>query len=135
MADEIYCDEKYVTIWWNPDIQSVHVEWRAWANTDEIRAALEKGLKALRDHHATRWLADCLRRRVVQEDAQEWLDQSWLPQARALGLRRMAVVLPVSEVSKGTVEDLVAKYSATEVETRKFATVEEARSWLAEDAP
>ena len=135
MPDDLYCDEAYVTIRWSPDDQCIHVDWRAWATTEEIRTALERGLKALREHHATRWLADCLRRRVIQEDAQEWLDQSWLPRARSLGLRRLAVVLPRSEVSKGAVEDLVAKYAAADVETRKFATVEEARSWLVEAEP
>jgi hypothetical protein len=65
----------------------------------------------------------------VQPDAQKLLMGSWLPQAVALGLKRLAIVLPISQVALGTVESLMCGYREY-VETEAFATVEEAAAWL-----
>jgi hypothetical protein len=52
----------------------------------------------------------------------------------ALGLKRLAIVLPMSQVALSTVESMLPAYRER-VETHTFATVEEAAAWLSADSP
>jgi hypothetical protein len=94
-----------------------------------VNIGIEAFLQALRDHRAAKCLSDSRKRRVLQPDAQKALVESWIPQAAALGLKRLAIVLPISQVALSTVESLMSRYREY-VETEAFGTVEEAAAWL-----
>jgi hypothetical protein len=129
MSGTPYLDEPYLFIEWDGDRRWVHTEWKAWANTEEIKAALEYVLKAIEDNRATKLLADCTGRKAVEIAAQEYQAQTWLPRAAGLGLKHMAMVMPRSEVAKHNVESLAGMY-ATQLDTQTFATLAEAEGWL-----
>jgi hypothetical protein len=129
MDNTVYLDEPYLSVEWDPGSRWVHTEWKAWANTAEIKAALDHVLRAIADNAATKLLADCTGRRAVEAAAQEYQEQHWLPRAASLGLKHMAMVMPRSEVAKLNVENLAGKY-ATRLDTRTFATLAEAEDWL-----
>ena len=61
------------------------------------------------------------------------LAETWVPQAAALGLKRLAIVLPESRVAEQTVEVLLKRYRE-HLEARSFTSLQEAEAWLREDA-
>jgi hypothetical protein len=108
----------------------VIVEWKSWASSAEFTAALDAGLGCLTEHGGAQWLADCTAMKAVKQSDQEWLDQSWFPRALASGLRRMAVVIPTSGLTRMNVDDMMGRVPAAKLEVAYFATVAEAKEWL-----
>jgi len=51
--DDVYVDEPWLLMRWDAENQCVHSVWKGFANSAEFRAALMKGLQAVRDRHAT----------------------------------------------------------------------------------
>jgi len=109
----------------------VYEKWEGWADTDEFASILNGGVQALADHHGTLWLADCRRQRVLKPSDQEWGDTVWLPSAVAAGLKRFAVVLPESGLATMNLKVREERWRAKGLEVGYFATVSEARDWLA----
>jgi len=97
----VYVDEPWLLMRWDAVHRIVHSEWRAFANSAELRAALLKGIEAIKDHKATGYLTDTRKVRVVVPSDQEWIKQTWLPLAIEAGLKRIAVVTAPSRVGQG----------------------------------
>jgi hypothetical protein len=115
---------------WDSVEATVLVEWEGWANSAEFAAMLEAGVRALTEHHGSRWLADCRRQKVLRPADQDWADKEWLPRALAAGLRKFAVVLPVSGLAGMNLKERFAGVAYAELGVGYFATVEQAREWL-----
>ena len=115
---------------WDEATATVVVEWEGWADSSEFAALLDAGVLALKKHRGSRWLADCRRQRVLKPEDTERAEREWLPSAVAAGLRRFAVVLPISGLAAMDIKDREAVLSAR-LEVGYFASVDEAREWLA----
>ncbi|HSS60938.1 MAG TPA: STAS/SEC14 domain-containing protein [Candidatus Limnocylindrales bacterium] len=130
--DDVYFSVPGVaTVKWDASSETVCVEWDGWANTSEFRSLLDAEVKALRDHRASRLLADCRRQRVLNPADQERADKEWVPLALEAGLRRFAIVLPESDIAAGHLRERLGKVSPTAMQIAYFASVEEALEWLA----
>jgi hypothetical protein len=116
---------------WDRAGATVMVEWEGWANSAEFAAMLEAGVQALKDHRGSRWLADCRRQKVLSPADQDRADREWLPRALAEGLKQFAVVLPESGLARMNIKDRLKEVPGTRLEVAYFATVEQARDWLA----
>jgi hypothetical protein len=132
MPAQTYLDNANVLLEWDSVNRWIRIEYRRWFSTKETAEGIAVFLRAIRDHHATLCLSDSRRRRVIQPDAQELLAASWVPKAAALGLQRLAIVLPESHLAQGTVEALLDRYNA-HLDVRCFTGLEDAKSWLHKD--
>ena len=115
---------------WDRTLKAVHIEWENGTNPAFFTACLETGLRVLKDHQGSRWLADCRNLRPVRPSEQEWLDQDWFPRVLTAGLTRMAVVEAKSAIAKRSVKDILGRVSNTSLDAAYFATVDEAGQWL-----
>lgn len=116
---------------WDESGQLVLVEWQGWANSSEFADLLEAEIQALRNHKASRVLADCRRQKVLNPADQDRANEQWIPRALAAGLKRFAVVLPSSVLAEVNLKSSLARVPAAALEVAYFATPEEARAWLA----
>jgi hypothetical protein len=116
---------------WDSAGATVLVEWEGWANSAEFAAMLDAGVRALKDHGGSRWLADCRLQKVLSPADQDRANREWLPRALATGLKRFAVVLPVSGLAGMNLKDRLKEVSIAKLDVGYFATVEQAREWLA----
>ena|SRR6266849_4267375 len=130
--DKVYVEEPWLTLRWDDTHHCVHSEWKAFANSKEYRAALMKGLEAIRENHATRYLTDTRKTRVIVHEDQAWVTDTWTPLATAAGLKRVAVVLADAGLGKVTVEETVHMVDRPDLEVRTFDSVAAAQRWLAE---
>ena len=129
-GDKVYLDVPYVLVRWVGDGRWVHVEWKAWANSSEYRAAHEMVLLALRENRASRNLIDATHERVVTDDDQRWLIENWIPRAAAAGRRCTAIVMPKSALGKTISENIDKRPRHSLSKVAYFATVDEAATWL-----
>jgi hypothetical protein len=132
LRDKVYLETPYVLVHWQSDGPWVFVEWKAWANSTEYRAAHEAILGAIRDHRASRLLIDARQAKVISEDDQRWLTTDWIPRAVAAGRRWTAVVMPSSALVRTIVENIDKRPAQGTPEVRYFDTVEAAGVWLSE---
>jgi hypothetical protein len=129
-SDRVYCDEAYVCIRWDNRGKWVSAEWKGWANSDEFRAAHNLALVAIRENQATKWLVDSRAMRVVIEEDQRWLAETWIPSIVRAGIRWTAIVQPKSEVARLNVQNVNAVARSDKEDARFFTTLEEAERWL-----
>ena len=134
MGIQVYIDNDNVRMHWDSEARWIYVEYRRWNTTAEVHTGIVTFLEAMRVHRAPKCLSDARLRRAVQPEAQQELVDIWIPQAAALGLKQLAIVLPKSALTLTTVEGLVAAYRR-HVEADIFATVEEAAAWLSAGLP
>jgi hypothetical protein len=134
MSIQVYLDTPRVRLHWDSEARWVYIGYGEWPTPEEVKTGIDACLDALREHRATRCLSDSRKRRVMKPEAQQTLIDDWLPRAAALGLKRLAIVLPESQVALSTVESLLPAYR-THLETESFATIEEAAAWLSADSP
>ncbi len=85
-------DEPYLSIRWDSVHQHVHTEWRAFANSMELRAGLLKGIPAIKDNRAVAYVSDARKVKVIVHADQKWIKETWLPLAIGAGLKRLAFV-------------------------------------------
>ena len=131
-VDGIYVDEPWVVMRWDEVDQIVHSEWKAFANSSELRAALLRGIDAIRDHRARGYLTDTRKVKVIIRSDQEWIKETWFPLAIAAGLKRIAVVTATRGLGKVTVEEVVGLGDEQGLISKTFESVEAGRRWIAE---
>jgi hypothetical protein len=131
-ADGVYFNHPGVAVvTWDATIRAVHIEWQGWADSTEFVALNEAGLRALMEHHGSRFLSDSRKMKVVRQSDQDWLSGDLFPRALAAGLRRVALIVPKSALAMTNVDRIADSVPATQLAVAYFATVEEAREWLA----
>ncbi len=90
---KVYLDAPYLSIRWEGKASRMVVEWKAWATSDEFRAAYDTIIAAIRENRATRLLIDLRKTRVLAEEDQKWLAEDWVPRSVQAGLRSAVSVL------------------------------------------
>jgi hypothetical protein len=130
--DGIYVDEPWLLMRWDAVHQLVHSEWRAFANSVELRASLLRGIDAIKDHNAVGYITDTRKVKVVVRDDQEWIKEIWLPLAIKAGLKRIAVVTATRGLGKLTVEDVVGLVDDRGLQSRTFDSVEAGCQWASQ---
>jgi hypothetical protein len=129
-AERTYLDAPYVCVRWISGGPWVLVEWKAWANSQEYRAAHETVLTAFRENHASRNLIDATHARVVSDEDQKWLIQNWIPRVVAAGRRWTAIVMPKRALARTISENIDKRPRSSLTEIEYFDTVDEAAAWL-----
>jgi hypothetical protein len=110
----------------------VHSEWRAFANSAELRAALLTGIQAIRDHKAAAYVSDARKIRLIVHDDQEWIREKWMPLAVGAGLKKIAFVTAPTGLGKLTIEDVSGLVNHGALQSRTFYSMTAARQWVAE---
>jgi len=106
------------------------MEWKACANTPELREAHELALKAIRENRASSMLVGQRRGRVIVDEDQLWMASDWVPRAAAAGLLRSGLVVATSQVAAMNTENITKLVRGADDKIAFFTTVEQAASWL-----
>jgi hypothetical protein len=130
--DDVYVDEPWLLMRWDAENKCVHSVWKGFANSAEFRAALMRGLQAVRDRHATGYLSDTRMIKVIVSEDQKWANETVIPAMAAAGLRRMAMVTASSGLGKITVEEIVKMVDNKPLLMRTFNSLAPALKWLSQ---
>jgi hypothetical protein len=127
--DETYLDEPYLSIRWRAIPQILYAEWKGFATSDEYRAALLTGVRAIRERHVIGYVSDARKQKLVLPQDMQWARDVWLPQAEAAGLKRMALVTAETGLGKVILEEAIDAVDNPGVSVRKFDSVTSAMTW------
>jgi hypothetical protein len=131
-AADVYVDEPYLSIRWDSVHNHVLSEWKAFANSIELRASLLKGIRAIKEHKAIAYVSDARKIRVIVHEDQRWIRETWLPLAIEAGLKRIAFVTAPSGLGKLTIGDVALLIDGDRVQSRTFDSMTSARQWISE---
>jgi len=129
MDDQTYLDAPYLSIRWRSVPQILFAEWKGFATSEEFRAALLKGVQAIRDHHVVGYVSDARKAKVFVTEDLQWVSDVWLPQAVSAGLKRMAMVTADHGLGKAIIEDVAREIDNHGLSMRKFSSVAAATVW------
>ena len=129
MDDQIYLDEPYLSIRWRSVPQILFAEWKGFATSEEFRAALLKGVQAMREHHVVGYVSDARKAKVFVDEDLRWVSEVWLPQAVKAGLKRMAMVTAEEGLGKALIEDVAKEIDNHGLSMRRFNSVAAATVW------
>lgn len=130
VEDVFYNHPGVAVVTWDSASKAVHLEWLGWADSSEIVALNEAGLRALIKHHGSRFLSDSRAMKVIKQSDQDWINQDLFPRALAAGLKRVAVVVPTRDLAMINLDSIAGRIPDGTLAVEYFATVEEAREWL-----
>jgi hypothetical protein len=132
--NDVYVDEPYLSIRWDSVHRHVLSEWRAFADSSELRTCLLKGIQAIRDNQAASYVSDARKVKVIVHDDQKWIRDKWMPLAQEAGLKRLAFVTAPTGLGKLTIEDVSGLVDHQELQSRTIDSMAAARQWVSEVA-
>ena len=68
---------------------------------------------------------------LITDEDQRWILQTWTPQAVAAGLKRIAIVIAHTGLSKMAVEEMFKEQASVRVDSRTFDSLPDAMQWVA----
>ena len=129
---EVFVDEPWVHMHWDRSHNCVISVWKGFANSAEFRAALGKGLQAIRDRHAVAYVSDTRKIRVIVHEDQAWANETLIPQMAAAGLKRLAMITADAGLGKVTVEEIVKMVDNKPLLMRSFDSMQAAMRWVSD---
>jgi hypothetical protein len=129
LGDETYLDEPYLSIRWRSVPQILYAEWKGFATSAEMRAALLTGVRAIRERHVVGYVSDARMAKVFLQEDEKWAMDVWLPQAVAAGLKRMAMVTAQTGLAKTIFTEVAHHIDNHGLAMRTFDSVATATVW------
>jgi hypothetical protein len=123
-------DKPWLSVHWDREHTCVHAEFKGFANSAEFRAGTERILEAIRIRGARALISDNRGLEGVTQSDQLWLRDTWMPEAVAAGVARIAVVLARHGLGRIASEDIISRFGKTEFVTRTFDSVPDALAWV-----
>jgi hypothetical protein len=115
---------------WDLTSEAAHMEWLGWADSAEFRGANDALIRVITKHRSSRILGDSRKIKVIKKSDQAWVNNDWFPRILAAGLKRMALVIPESNLAKMNIDNLISRVPGSLLDVAYFATIEDARRWL-----
>lgn len=129
-SDTYFSVPGVASVKWDAANDMVHVVWEGWANTAEFSALLDAEIKAMNEHHCSCLLADCRLQRVLNVADQERANRDWIPRAAEAGLKKFAIILPVSDLAAAHLRQRTGETPASAYQVAYFDDFGEAVDWL-----
>ena len=118
------------TIYYEPAIDSVIMEWKGYATSRQFRDGTELMLEILVQNQTFKVLADIKDMVIIGQEDQKWLDTDFLPRATNQGFRVLAVVRPESYFNKVAIESISYRVDKNKLAINFFDDTMDAREWL-----
>ncbi|MBJ6142410.1 hypothetical protein [Hymenobacter sp. BT559] len=137
MADTVLYAQPYGDMMLAPEVPCLVIAWHGFANSEEFRALMDRGLELYRAEaqhtQPLGWLADTRNHSAIRAADQEWLATDWNRRAYLAGIRHVSFVVPDSVFGQITVNTYSANalaYPEYPITTSLHRTVAEAKAEL-----
>lgn len=133
MSSDVYSEEPWLSIRWDPERRCVYAEFKGFANSAEFRASTTKVIDAIRDKQAHLLISDNRRLEALSDQDQLWIRDTWTPLAVKAGLTRIAVVLAPTGLGRFASEQILSQIGNVEFATCTFDSPAEAMQWIVKE--
>ena len=126
----IVYEDRWLTLRWDESLQAVWAQGSAYAEGPELRAGYDAILALCRSKKNRRYIGDARNLAPISQSDQRWINEEFMPQLIAAGVRFMAVVIPKASVARLSVRQVLSKVHDVHLVTAYFDGMEAARDWL-----
>ena len=119
----------YLTITWDEKNGWIINNWEGMLSVENVMQGASEVLKVMRQTGCHYLLNDNRQVTGSWNQANDWIEQTWMPQALALGLRRFAHIVPSAMFGVTSAEEML-KRMGQRFEMRLFKSRQEAKQWL-----
>jgi hypothetical protein len=123
-------DSDLLSVWVYPARRLVHHQMKTFCFGKDFRDGLTRGIEAMAQHQATKWLSDDRLNGALPPEDSDWATQEWFPRARAVGWKHWAVVQPTKIIGQVNVARFVKLYAELGIDAQLFGELDEAMRWL-----
>jgi hypothetical protein len=131
-------ESAYIAIRWESDINALFVEYKQFVQGEPWRKAMDKLIELATRKQATSWIVDMRAQKVFDEDDERYLQKQLMPRFAKIGIRRIAIVMSDTAMARLGANRVVREAESRmkgelkeTVDTVSFATIEEARAYIA----
>jgi hypothetical protein len=125
-------DEPFLLLRWDQQHACVFADWKGFATSTEFQGGLMKALEVVRARQAVNFVNDTQKLESISDEDQRWIRYTWAPLAATSGLRRVAVVLAPSGLSKMAIQTMFKGRRRTGLQSRTFDVLADALRWVGE---
>lgn len=122
-------EHAHISIFYDEINDIVHVKWKGHMNAEDVLMAAKAYLGLQEKWKCPNLLNDKSQVTGDWEDANNWLEYEWLPDAVQLDLKRFAHVLSQDFQQMASAKDMIERF-AKHCEAALFWDVEMAQKWL-----
>jgi hypothetical protein len=130
VASVTIIDNRSARLVYHPDAGIIHHEFRTLMRGDAFRDVLNRGLEAMEQYRATKWLSDDRRNSATTSEDANWAETVWFPHALAAGWKHWAIVLPENFVGQMNMKRFIEHNAAQGINVRVFTDPDKAFRWL-----
>lgn len=130
MWRETLIETPRMSLWYLPDDRIIHHQMHQYPGQETLEEVLLRGLEAMKEHGAQKWLSDDRAGGAVPRSHHEWGDQVWAPQAIAAGWKYWALLPPEQALGHANMTRLVQVYAGKGVTVKIFSEPSQAQLWL-----
>ncbi len=120
--------------WYDVTSNQIVAEWIGFVTLQNVKEACTEGLKLLKDTSCPFLLNSNEELEGSWDEANEWIAETWMPQALNYGLKRFAHIVSDDIFVEISAEEMVSRTSKYNFEMRMFKQRHEAREWLRAEA-
>jgi hypothetical protein len=123
-------DNRSARLVYHPDTGIIHHEFRMLMRGDAFREVLNRGVEAMEQYRATKWLSDDRRNSATTSEDANWAETVWFPHALAVGWKHWAIVLPENFVGQMNMKRFKETTAAQGIDVQVFSDPDKAFRWL-----
>jgi hypothetical protein len=122
-------EDTNIRIEWNPELKAVEIVWVSYPTSEAFRSSMEKVLEIFNNRNADHLVTDTRKMRVLHPEDIKWSANDLTPRMKASGLKKTAIILSESVLSKMSMRRVV-KETHTDNPPGYFPSMETARNWI-----
>ncbi|NHN30152.1 hypothetical protein [Paenibacillus agricola] len=126
----VYYNSDQGQVSWNEELQAVKVEWKGFADGEELQRIMLKAIELLATRKSGKLLMDSSKASVVKAEDRAWIAQEFVTKAYDAGLRFMAMTIPEKTVAKLSLGRIVSNFDDLPYKAKNFSEITEATEWL-----
>jgi hypothetical protein len=121
---------KTYNIFFDPEINSVVMEWQGYSTSHEFKEGTELMLNTLIKNDTFKVLANIKEMTLISMEDQEWINTVFLPRAIKFGFKAIAIIKPDPYFNKVAVDSISYKVDKNKLTINFFDNIAEAKGWL-----
>ena len=131
IATDILYDRDFLCISHEPEHKLIHLRWKGYASTENLRDALNFAVEAIKEHDIELWLGNLKLMEAINPVDIDWTTDIWYPKLSVTRLKKMALVTSLDYFNNTAVKRIVNTVEdVTNFETRYFVDAAPAKEWL-----
>nr|WKN39872.1 STAS/SEC14 domain-containing protein [Tunicatimonas sp. TK19036] len=121
-------DKEFLHMDYNETTHWLYTRWMGDVTLEDVKKGGEEILKQVQVHSCAKVLNDNRDVTGSWDEANDWIQQDWMPRMIAAGLRKFAHIISPDIFAAMSVEEMATRASGYEM--RIFEDIGEAKAWL-----